>query len=140
MRRGGDAAVAALGADRAVQAAGAADQAEEDEARWTAVVDSARHLRKARGKAKKKAKEQREPPRRSVRIAGLEPDHHVPMADKAMQFRELKSSLKWCSAKLQAHISDSKVMQKLRSPLGMKTVSDLRKAAFEKNRVGAFLC
>lgn len=89
-------------------------------------------MRKAKGKAKHKAKDLLEPPRRSGRLAALAPDCHVPMPVKAMQFRELKNSLKWCSAKFQAHISDSKVMQKLKSPLGMKAVSELRKAAFER--------
>ncbi|KAM0896558.1 hypothetical protein ACQ4PT_023112 [Festuca glaucescens] len=108
----------------------AADQLpDEDESLWAAVIDSAHHRRKARGKAKRV----HEAVRKSGRIAAQATDMHETVYAKAVKVRELKDALKGCSAKLQAHVSKSKVMQKLLSPMGMKSVSALKAAAFGKN-------
>jgi hypothetical protein len=87
---------------------------EADEERWTAVIDSAHHRRKARGKEKRA----KEAVRKSSRLAGIEPESHVSMLTKAVKYRELKEALKGCSTKLQRHVAKSKVMQKLISPPG----------------------
>jgi hypothetical protein len=102
---------------------------ELEEENWAAVIDSAHHRRKARGKEKRA----KEAVRKSSRLAGIEPDAHVDMLTKAVKFRELKEALKGCSARLQKHVAKSKVMQKLVSPLGMKFVSALKVAAFGKD-------
>jgi hypothetical protein len=103
--------------------------AELEEDNWTAVIESAHHRRKARGKEKRA----KEAVRKSSRLAGIEPDVHVDMLAKAVKFRELKEALKGCSARLQMHVAKSRVMQKLVSPLGMKSVSALKAAAFGKD-------
>ncbi|KAM0908419.1 hypothetical protein ACQ4PT_015481 [Festuca glaucescens] len=123
------ASVTAVTASAVTAAAVDAQLPDEEEALWTAVIDSAHHRRKARGKAKRV----QEAVRKSGRIAAQATDMHETVYAKAVKVRELKDALKGCSAKLQAHVSKSKVMQKLLSPMGMKSVSALKAAAFGKN-------
>uniref|UniRef100_A0ACD5X827 Uncharacterized protein n=1 Tax=Avena sativa TaxID=4498 RepID=A0ACD5X827_AVESA len=75
-----------------------------------------------------------EPPaaRKSSRLAAKEPEMYMDMVTKAVKFRELKDTLKSCSARLQAHVSKNKLLNKL-SPMGMKSVSALKAAAFGSN-------
>jgi hypothetical protein len=102
---------------------------DEEEAGWTAVVDSVHHRRKARGKAKIHG----DAVWKSQRLAGKEPAMHLDMTKKAVDFHALKETLKGCSIKLQVHVSKSKVLQRLASPMGMKSVSELRDAAFGRD-------
>jgi hypothetical protein len=101
---------------------------ELEEENWTAVIDSSHHRCKARDKEKRA----KEAVRKSSRLAGIEPEAHVDMLTKAVKFSELKEALKGCSAKLQRHVAKSKVMQKLVSPLGMKSVSALKGGCFRE--------
>jgi hypothetical protein len=89
---------------------------DDAEGEWFAVADSARSRRKA--------------VRRSSRLAAKETEDFVDITTKAINFRALKVTIKGCSAKLQAHVSKNKLMQKIGSPMGKKPVSDLRAAAF----------
>jgi hypothetical protein len=102
---------------------------DDDEASWTTVVSSAHHRRKARGKAKVHG----DAVRKSKRLAAQESAMHLDMTKKAVNFRALKDALKGCSSKLQAHVSKSKVLQKLASPMGAKSVSALRAAALGRD-------
>jgi hypothetical protein len=70
--------------------------------------------------------------RKSSRLAGKEPDEYLDMVTKAVKFGELKDSLKFCSARLQAHVSKNKVLSKL-SPMTVKSVAALKAAAFGRN-------
>jgi hypothetical protein len=49
-----------------------------------------------------------------------------------VKLRELRDTLKGCSAKLQAHMANNKVLQKLTSPMSLKHVCFLKTAAFGK--------
>jgi hypothetical protein len=105
-----------------------APTAGDDEGQWEAVADSARAKRKAR-KLAKRAMALAEPARASNRLALKRAAGHVNAVAQASKLRELKDSLKGCSAALQAHVSSSRVLTALTKPLGMKPVSLLRKAA-----------
>jgi hypothetical protein len=70
--------------------------------------------------------------RKSSRLAGKESEEYLDMVTKAVKFRELKDSLKFCSARLQAHVSKNKVLSKL-SPMTVKSVAALKAAAFGRN-------
>jgi hypothetical protein len=105
-----------------------ADADTEEEA-WTAVVESAHHRRKARGKAKRAG----DATRMSKRIAAQGDGMHVNALTKAVKHRELTKMLKGCSIKLQAQVSKNKLIQKLIAPLGMKPMSALKAAAFGKD-------
>jgi hypothetical protein len=54
---------------------------------------------------------------------------YLDMTAKAVKMRELKDSLKGCSAKLQDHVKKSKLLATL-SPMSLKAVSALKVAAF----------
>jgi hypothetical protein len=125
----GGASPAVLGAGSAAALPTLQATNDEEDAGWTAVVDSAHHRRKARGKAKFHG----DAVRKSERLAGKEPAMHLDMTKKAVNFRALKETLKGCSIKLQAHVSKNKVLQRLASPMGMKSVSELRDAAFGRD-------
>jgi hypothetical protein len=68
------------------------------------------------------------PRRASSRLAGKEPAMYMDMTTKAVKLRELKDSLKGCSARLQDHVKKNKILSKL-SPLGGKSVAALKAAA-----------
>jgi hypothetical protein len=57
----------------------------------------------------------------------------VDTTTRAVKLRELRDTLKGCSAKLQAHVAKSKVLQKLTSPMSLKHVCSLKTAAFGKS-------
>jgi hypothetical protein len=100
----------------------------EDEDRWVAMADSARSCRKARGR-EKCALALAAKRHTSNHLAMKEPAEHVNVVAKASKLRELKDTLKGCSAVLQAHVSRKKILDALSKPLGVKPVSDLGKAA-----------
>jgi hypothetical protein len=51
--------------------------------------------------------------RKSSCLAGKETKEYLDMVTKAVKFRELKDSLKFCSARLQAHVSKNKILSTL---------------------------
>ena len=102
------------------------EEREEDE--WTMVVGSAHHRRKARGMAKK----YEDASRRSDRIAGLDPEIFEDMTTKAVKRAELRDTLRSCSIGLQNQIMKCQVLKKKTAPLGLKTVSEIRAAAFAR--------
>ncbi|KAM0859754.1 hypothetical protein ACQ4PT_046986 [Festuca glaucescens] len=67
--------------------------------------------------------------RASSRLALKRVAGHVNAVTQASKLRELKDTLKGCSAVLQAHVSKKKILDALSKPLGMKPVSKLGKAA-----------
>jgi hypothetical protein len=75
------------------------------------------------------------PIRKSVRLAGKEPVDFEDTTTKAFKCKELKDAFIGCSTSLQNHVKNSRVVQKLRSPMRMKPVSKLRNAAFGSNKV-----
>jgi hypothetical protein len=99
----------------------------DEEARWETVAGSARNLRKARGREKRVQK--REAARKSARIAGNEAPEYVDAVTKATKRRELRDTLKGCSAVLQAHVASCKILHAFKKPLGAKEVDDLSAAA-----------
>jgi hypothetical protein len=101
---------------------------DEDEGPWETVAMSARGKRKAK-KLEKRTLALAGPSRVSSRLALKRAAGHVNAISQASKLRELKDSLKGCSAALQAHVSKNKVFAALTKPLGMKHVSLLRDAA-----------
>jgi hypothetical protein len=59
---------------------------------------------------------------------------HLDMTKKVVNLRALKDSLKNCSIKLQAHVGKSKLLQKMTSPVGVKSVSELRVVALGRGK------
>jgi hypothetical protein len=104
--------------------------AEAEEEAWTTVIGSAHNRRKTRGKAKVRGNAVR----KSSRLAATESAMHLDMTKKAVNLRALKNSLKNCSIKLQAHVGKSKLLQKMTSPLGVKSMSELRAAALGRDK------
>ena len=107
----------------------AAEAEAADEERWSVVVGSAHRARKTPGKAKRYADD--EEARRSDRLAAKEKEMREDMTRKAVKLRELKDALKGCSARLQGHVKNNKLLQN-QAPMSAKSVSEIKAAAFCK--------
>jgi hypothetical protein len=114
----------------AVAGAAQADIDAAEEETWSVVLGSAHHRRKKFGKDKR-VKEVAVI-RRSDRLARKDTRDFVDTTTRAVKLRELRDTLKGCSAKLQAHVAKNKVLQKLTSPTSLKHVCSLKTAAFGK--------
>jgi hypothetical protein len=67
--------------------------------------------------------------RKSSRLAGKEAELYVDMVSKAVKLRELKEQLESCSSRLQAHVTKSKILNKL-SLMSGRAVAALKASAF----------
>jgi hypothetical protein len=114
--------VASVGQGAAVPTAGQAT-VDDDDGLWESVAGSARNRRKERVREKRVHKH--EAARKSARLTGNEAPEYVDAVTKATKRRELRDTLKGCSAILQSHVASSKIMRALKKPLGMKAVAEL---------------
>jgi hypothetical protein len=114
-----------VGSDEAVET-------KKEEDNWTVVLGSAHCRRKMLGKKKRALNVAAV--WRSDRLAGKDTEEFVDTTTKAVKLRELKDTLKGCSAKFQAHVSGNKLLQKLTSPMSLKNVCALIDAAFGKTK------
>jgi hypothetical protein len=118
--------VAGVGQGAAAPAAGQA-AVDDDDGLWESVAGSARNRRKERMREKRVHKQ--EAARKSARLDGNEAPEYVDAVTKATKRRELRDTLKGCSAILQSHVASSKILRALKKPLGKKVVAELGAAA-----------